>query len=641
LSRTLARILVASLAAALVACGDGGAGGASDAGSDARDVPADVRDAETGAPDLVADLPPGDADDTAADPTDDPALPPDPGPDVPDVPPPVKGFKSFDLARVGNVRSMWASLDSSIWAVGDAGLALRWDGTDLVPVAPPPTGKDLFGVSGAEGTVVAVGAAGTAIAWRDGRWTDLAPPVTEDLLGVGVLSADEFYAVGKGATIVHWKAGAWDAMNAGMTHDLHAAWASSAGGVWAVGAWGSVLQLKGTVWVHQQVGAPGTRFRSIWRSPDGRMFAVGSGGAVAMHNGVVWKLQVTNDAADPPRDLHQVFGFASDEVYAVGDRGVVIRYDGDKWGVQTVAGPFNTSADLRGVAGLVLPDGTKPLFAAGTGSRALRAEGKSWADRRLGVTRGLSGVTVRADGEVVAVGAAGLVLTHRDGRFGTLDAGTKVDLLSASGDYVSGAAGTLRRRDGDVLVEVKTATGQDLSDVWDVADGAWAVGRAGGVFGVIDDVANAAGGAPGGRLEAVCTTPGGAIVVAGATGRVWWNDGDGFAEVPSGVTSDLWDLAPAGQDRVFAVGDNGLVLSCGKSGCDRLHEEPASFLYGVGGRADLMLAVGWAGTVLRLDGGAAEPLSTGQFRVYRAVAAGPAGPAALVGDDGTFAVYGP
>jgi len=632
--RLVSRLLV--IVMVLVACGTGGNASRPDglvadtyeASPDVRlDVSLDLADAADARPETGVDAAP------------DPSF--EVGEDVTELPEPTKGFSLFDLTAVGSVRSMWASQDDSVWAVGDKGLVLRYDGHDFVPVAPVPTLENLYGVAGAAGTVVVVGAKGTAMAWRDGRWTDLAPPAAAaDLYGVGVLGQDDIYVAGQGGLILHLSGGQWEQTETGIDFDLYAIWASPTGGVFAAGEGGSILELKGSSWVRQQVGTPVTRFRSIWRASDGTMFAVGSSGAVAIYNKLVWKLEVTNDPSEPPRDLYQVFGFGPDEVFAVGSGGIVLRRDAKKWGVQTVAGPYNVTADLRCIAGRLLPDGKRQLFAAGLGGAALELVDKKWVDRTLGVTRKLFGVHCRGDGEVVAVGEHGLVLTYKGGRFGTIASGTDANLNAISGDFVVGDHGTLLFWSTGSFVVVPTSTEEDLSDVWAEGDSAWAVGRAGTVFGAFSDHAVQAGFGSA-RLEAVCTTRGGAVVAAGAGGRVLWNLGQGFQPVATGTTSDLWDLMPASDDEVFAVGDNGVVLRCKSAGCQRIFDEPTTFLYGVGGRPDLTLAAGWAGVVLRLDGGEPKRLETGCFSVFRAVAAGDKGPAYLVGDSGTFASYEP
>lgn len=555
------------------------------------------------------------------------------------------GFTAVDLADVGSVRSMWASQEAGIWAVGDGGLVLKYNGLDFVPVTLAPSEADLFGVGGEGDTVVAVGAGGTVLRFDGEEWADLDPPLDADLYGVGVLDAEDFYVVGKGGVILRYKDGQWTEEGVGITFDLYGAYASKVGGVYAVGAYGNLVELKGTAWIQSQIGGPASTLRSIWRAPDGRMFAVGTLGTVVVFDGVTWKIQVTNDTYVPPRDLFGVVGFSGEEVYAVGDQGAILKYNGKKWTLMTIAGPYNVFSDFRGVAGLLNPDGSRTLFAAGIESQAVRLEDKAWADQQLGVTGDLSGAWVRGDGTLVAVGSHGLVVTWSAGRPGTLDSGVTTDLESIAGGYVVGAGGTLLRLAGDDVEMLESGTTEDLHDVWAIDGGALAVGDAGTFLQVQGSEALPVSGLPGFSVKAVIQPWDGTVVVAGEAGKMYADQGSGFKSVFTSTFSTLWDLwAEPGEDVFFAVGDNGVVLSCDLIQCERIYEEPATFLYGMGGsRASSVLAVGWAGTVLEMDAqGEVTDLDAGTFRVFHAVAGGgPDGSLYLVGANGTFFVYAP
>ncbi len=560
-----------------------------------------------------------------------------------DAVPPASGFQAVDLRSVGNVRAMWASPEAGFWAVGDRGLVLRFNGADFVPAPLPPTTNDLFGVSGEGGTVVAVGAAGTVLRWKDGRWTLLAPPGSRDLYGVGVLGPDDFYVSGQGGALYRYLAGEWSTEPTGVTYDLHGLHASQAGGVFAVGAFGTLIELRGGHWVQSQIALPTATLRSTWRSPDGRIFAVGSGGAVSMYDGMTWKIQVTNDPADPPRDLYAVTGFSGDEVLAVGDRGAVLKYNGKKWTLMTIAGPYNVDANLRGIAGVLNADGTRTIFAAGLDSEAVRLEDKAWHDQPLGVTGNLNAVTVRDDGAVLAVGDRGLVLVWRDGRIGTLETGTTQDLRGVDGWTAAGTGGTVLRIEDDAATPVAVPQTDDWNDVWVVAGVTFLAGESGTLVRLDSSGAQVIPALMGTPLKTVCVA-GGAVFAAGGTGQLFVDEGSGFHPVATGTFSTLWDLRPAMGRAILAVGDHGVILSCSPTSCRRIHEDPTTFLYGLGRVKDgLALAVGWAGTVKWIGNGEQVlPLDSGTFRVFRAAAGvGPDGESYLVGPGGTFYVYRP
>lgn len=634
------------LVAGLAACGSGTPAGpdALDGGLEFADTSSpdtlDIEDVHADEGAIGLDMDPGGGDGGGADPIE-----PDVGFD--DSPTPSSGFQVVDLQSVGHVRAMWASPEAGFWAVGDGGLVLRSQGADVVPAPLPPTTADLLGVSGEGRTVVAVGRAGTVLRWEDGRWSLLDAPTGQspapDLYGVGVISGEDFYVSGQKGSLFHFQDGAWTAEATGITYDLFGVHASRAGGVFAVGAFGTLIELRGGHWIQSQIALPTATLRSLWRAADGRMFAVGSGGAVSMFDGLTWKIQITNDPSEPPRDLHAVTGFSGDEVYAAGDRGAILKYNGKKWTLMTIAGPYNVDADLRGLAGVLNADGSRTLLAVGLDSRAVRLEDKVWQDMTLGVTGDLNAVAVREDGSILAAGDRGLLLVFRDGRLATIESGTANDLRGVGGRIAAGTGGTILRIEGDIATGVGSPVADDWNDVWEVAGVALLAGE-GGTLLRLDasgiQVIPARMGAP---LKAVCVA-GGAVFVAGDAGRMFVDEGAGFHPVATRTFSTLWDLRPAVGRAVLAVGDHGVILSCDPMSCRRIHEDPTTFLYGLGRvHNGLALAVGWAGAVKWIgDGEQVMTLDPGTFRVFRAAAGlGPAGETFLVGPGGTFYVYRP
>ena len=618
-----------------------------------------------GAPDAVADGPgpsdPGPGDTPPSDPgpgdvPDDPAVPdaadpgaPDDGPDA-DVPSADAGtdasvppgvFQVLDLTQVGSVRGMWAAPDGTIWAVGDGGLVLRSDGGDFLPAPIPPAAVDLFGVAGDGPAVFVAGAGGTAWRLDVSGWTDLQAPTAYDLMAVAAIAQDDVFFVGREGTILNYKDGAWDVQPTGITSDLFGVTATAAGGVHVVGEFGGLLQRQGANWVRSQIAGPGVTLRAIWRAPDGRMVAVGSAGTVLLHDGLSWKQQLTTETVSPGRTLFAVTGLDSEDIVAVGDDGAVIRHDAGKWRMVTVAGPYNTFADLRAVAGAVSPDGTVRMVAAGRESAGLERVDDAWNDRVMGVTADLHGVDVDEAGTAVAVGERGLVLVARDGRIGSRPSGTEADLNAVSGRYAVGDGGTLLDLGLDPVGAIPTGTTVDLLDVWSDPDGAW-ITAADGTLLRLDPEGVRVVFRRGLPLTAACAS-GDVRWVGGVDGRLERQDPDSERLLPTATGATLRDLAPAG-DRVLAVGDYGVVLDCGPDDCIRLHENPATFLYGVHRQGARTIAAGWAGTVLLRDGddGAFLPLDSGTFRVFRDVAADPAGSVwTFVGLDGTFATWTP
>lgn len=551
------------------------------------------------------------------------------------------GFVHLSLNEVGNVRGMWASQETSIWAVGDGGLILRYNGNDFVPFAPVGIKEDLFGIAGEGAQVVIVGANGTVLRWNKGEWLSLKTPTTTDLYGVAVLGKEDFYVCGKGGVIYHYLDGKWNEEQSNITHDLYGMYGSMSQGIYAVGKYGMLLEKKGNVWISSQIAPPSSELRSIWRSPDGRMFAVGSRGTVVVYNGMLWKMDISNDTYDPPRDLYAVTGFSAEEVYAVGDKGAILRYNGKKWTLMTVAGPYNVFESFRAIGGLILPDGKRQLFCAGLSSKALELDDKVWKDKTLGVTQSFYGVSTMPDGTVIAVGEGGLVLTYKNGVFSAILTDWNEKLNSVCQDIVVGDKGTMFRIINHNAQKIDVDTSDNLVDCWKTKDEYWIAMEKGSVLKLKGGEIEGLSGVSDTILTTIYVSSEKGIWIGGNYGKLYCNTGQGFKKIATKTYSTLRDIWGKGLNDVIVVGDNGLILSCSPDACSHVFELPTTFLYGVTGSEDgLTLAVGWAGTVLLGKDGKFEQIESGTSRVFRSVTMSD-GRFVIVGLNGTFSLYNP
>ncbi|MBI5480726.1 MAG: hypothetical protein HY906_17845, partial [Deltaproteobacteria bacterium] len=104
----------------------------------------------------------------------------------------------------------------------------------------------LSGVWGSSATdVFAVGEWGTILHYNGSAWSPMASGTTRWLYGVWGSSATDVFAVGSGGTILHYNGSAWSPMTSGTTQNLWGVWGSSATDVFAVGSAGTILQLSG------------------------------------------------------------------------------------------------------------------------------------------------------------------------------------------------------------------------------------------------------------------------------------------------------------------------------------------------------------------------------------------------------------
>lgn len=194
------------------------------------------------------------------------------------------------------LHAVWGRSSEDVFAVGDNGLLLHYDGSRLHSF--PATSKRLTAVSGTTlGSVFVVGEAGTVLRYDRTDWSELhledyEPAVQEmDLAGVWAVGDDEFFAVGNGG-IVHYNGDSADRL------------------------------------VHVEDTA-GRDLTTIWGLCPGRMFAVGRRGAILYHDGVAWTEVATRTVGEPQNALYGIGG-QDDSIWFTGDGGMAMRLESSR-----------------------------------------------------------------------------------------------------------------------------------------------------------------------------------------------------------------------------------------------------------------------------------------------------------------------
>lgn len=133
---------------------------------------------------------------------------------------------------------------SNIWAVGDKGTILHWDGTSWLSQTSQTTRhlKSVWASSTAN--IWAVGEA--TILLKEGRsdWSVNDAPSGSSLRGVWAFDESQIWAVGDDGMLLHRINGAWHALVTGTTQVIRAVWGSGPDNLWAVGDSGLILRLR-------------------------------------------------------------------------------------------------------------------------------------------------------------------------------------------------------------------------------------------------------------------------------------------------------------------------------------------------------------------------------------------------------------
>ena len=168
-------------------------------------------------------------------------------PDEPEVP----AWRPAKSPTVRNIYALWPLAEDNVWAVGQGGNVLRFNGDEWQLVITTLT-KDLYDIQFvAPGRAWVCGADGFAADGDGVAWNEHPQTLSSAVLyGLHALSTNDCWFCGAGGTILHYKAGVWhDESPSGVSEDLYAIRATGDGGGWCVGGAGRILKRCNNNWV--------------------------------------------------------------------------------------------------------------------------------------------------------------------------------------------------------------------------------------------------------------------------------------------------------------------------------------------------------------------------------------------------------
>lgn len=251
-------------------------------------------------------------------------------------------------ATSSHLRAVWGTAANLMWAVGDDGTILKWNGTAWTAQTSGTT-SHLRAVWGNSATSLwAVGDGGTILKSDGTNWTAQTSGTTQALRGIWGSDASNVWAVGDAGTVLKWNGSTWAAQTSGTTNVLHGIWGSSSTSLWAVGANGTILKGTGTAWTAQTSGSTQT-LRAIWGASASVQWAAGTNGTILKGNGTTWTALTPGVTVD----LTSLWGTDSNNVWCAGANGTLIRTTNggagtNVWSPQIV----NVAGNLNGVRGI-------------------------------------------------------------------------------------------------------------------------------------------------------------------------------------------------------------------------------------------------------------------------------------------------
>ncbi len=265
------------------------------------------------------------------------------------------------LPQGNALRAVWANALSDVWAVGDRGTTLHFDGVDWV-AEPVSARLFLTGVWGSGSRRVAT-AGRMAFLTFDGGSSN------------GILSG----------ALLERDSGAWTI--ADLSTPLTAVSGTSTVDVWVVGGDGG-LHSNGSSW---QPTVPPARYTTVWATAQSDVWALGSG---SVHwDGIAWSLVAT------PQSVMSVWASSSHDAWAATDSNGLSHWDGGTWVTEYTT--LNGQSRIWGTA-------PNDVWAAGNGAPILHFNGSTWTPTSGDVT--VSGMGGTSPSDAWAVGASGTLL---------------------------------------------------------------------------------------------------------------------------------------------------------------------------------------------------------------------------------------
>ncbi len=240
-----------------------------------------------------------------------------------------------------DIYAIWGLADDDIFAVGDAGLILHYDGFGWEPRLGGQ-GNQLIALWGtAADNIYAVGISDGVLLHYNGVGWNLEPNAsTSNLFGIWGSAPDDVFMVGFNM-VQHFDGSSWSVSHPESFAFLTGVWGAGAIDVYVVGFGGKMLHYDGA-WTTLPT-VTNKDLNAIWGSGPNDIFSVGATGTILHSAGGAWTSMFTGVTSD----LNCIWGTSGDDVYAAGDNGVILHYNGTIWQPMQNSG----TADLQGIWG--------------------------------------------------------------------------------------------------------------------------------------------------------------------------------------------------------------------------------------------------------------------------------------------------
>ena len=185
-------------------------------------------------------------------------------------------WRALNTGTSESLADVWGTTE--VLAVGSYGTILNL--SQAVSGSADIALRGVWGSSAAD--VFAVGESGAVLRFDGAAWTAMGSDTSQWLNAVWGSSATDVFAVGENGTIIHYDGVNWTTMESGVEETLHGVYGDAPDNVYAVGDNALVLHYDGTTW--NLLFAGGISLRDIWAA-DRLVVAVGDDGTILTGRG--------------------------------------------------------------------------------------------------------------------------------------------------------------------------------------------------------------------------------------------------------------------------------------------------------------------------------------------------------------------
>ena len=539
---------------------------------------------------------------------------------------------------------LWSILviaSNDIWAGGDTGTIIHYDGTRWRRTPHAGT-RTIYGFwASAPSNVWAVGGIGTLLHWNGDAWQDYSfstPVVSFNAVWGSV--PNDVWAAGLNGALYWWDGQSWSAALSGTTATISSLWGSSTSDVWAGLRDGSFLHFDGGGW--RKVASPlaGAAINSVWGNGANDVWA-NTHDTILHYDGATWTVQKTG-LVNVVSGINNLWGTGPSDMWAAlspisATDPQLAHWDGLSWAT--------VSINLTRLGGITQVAGAGPsnVWAVGIGGTIVHGDGAQFTNvttSAIAPTTNLRSIAVAAENDVW-VGSVQLRHQATGGwqpappvdsmtsftLLWTADPGdmwaVTTSILSLGFSRWNGTAWSARQ-DIDFLASPSGLWGASPTDVWiagypgaHLTAGVWQ--RQQSLY----------------QPTAVWGFGPSDVWMVGGTGTALHFDGQQWTGISDGNAGTFWGIWGAAPDNVYLVGDSGDLRHWDGLAWTKVQSGTSARLRAIWGRSsDDVWVVGAQGLILHRTGGSWVTSPSGTARNLTSLTGTAAGEVWIVGDGG-------